>query len=89
VKLLQVAPNMEPFPWISNIEWYARWLPEFVVARTDSLGGVYVSEAETKGRFGEPAERFECPGRVVLVYNRESDANFHTYLRDHPFLADR
>jgi len=44
VKLLQVAPNMEPFPWISNIKWYARWLPDFVVARTDSQGGRFVAE---------------------------------------------
>jgi hypothetical protein len=78
---------MEPFLWVMNPKWYKRFLPEFVISFSGHGAAFYIPEDEIVRRFGSPADRVECSGRVILVYNRTTDGLFRTYLRDHPSLA--
>ena len=79
---------MDPFLWVMNPKWYERFLPEFVISFSGHSEDFHIPEDEIVRRFGQPVDRFECLGRVVLVYNRTSDELFHTYLRDHPLLVN-
>jgi len=86
-QVIQVTPTMDPFLWVINPKWYRRFVPEFVISFSGHGKAFYIAEDEIVKRFGSPADRFECAGRAILVYNRVTDRYFHTYLMDHPLLV--
>jgi hypothetical protein len=81
IKIIQVTEDLKPYHWISNVEWYQRYLPQFILLyNSQTLLDPQASRHYITERFGLPAEEFQCQGRDVMVYSRKSDWNFHTYL---------
>ena len=79
LKISVVTRDITPHFWISNFKWYKRFPPEFIVinvlnsAAPPSTDLNLISEKTVIDRLGIPASRFECPGRIILVYNRPND----------------
>ncbi len=71
--VMQVLPSLLPFLWVSNTRWYDRFPPEFLILDHNAPAGHQMSESIILARLGSPADRFECPGHSILVYNRPTD----------------
>lgn len=82
VRVYQVAPDLEPYHWLSNRYWHrgepgSRFPdPSYTFLVTDTLDTTAVL-----ARFGEPAAKVSCTGGDVWIYNRDTDSAFHRLYR--------
>ncbi len=73
--VVQVMPNLEPFPILSNLNDYQDKF-EFIILDYGNLTPTSIDRGLVLQRFGAPATSFICSTYEVLVYNRASDAAF-------------
>ena len=85
--ILPLLGDLRPYIWLVNPQWYRRFPAQFIVYDPRAPAGFQMKEADIVKAYGSPADRFECPGRSVLVYNRPGDqlsARLLPYIGDAP-----
>ena len=86
VQILQVNPDLTPFVWINNPQWYSRFAPQFILFNPDEAQPLDLSIAIN--RYGYPAEIATCPSRELWFYNRPYDQRFQTDIAQHPYTVN-
>lgn len=76
--VVQVAPDLSPFHWLSNLAWY-EIEPEFVVIDLSQPvnNAMRIDENLILSRYGEPDATFQCGDSKILVY-RSAGNKFRT-----------
>lgn len=75
VVVVQVAPNLLPYRWENNSDWYKDDF-NFIIIDQPSTTWLSINKETVINRFGEPALIFSCEGMEILVYNRPTDTLF-------------
>jgi hypothetical protein len=75
VAIVQVSPNLLPFRWENNSDWYKDDF-SFIIVDQPSTTWLSINKETVINRFGEPALVYSCEGSEILVYNRPTDTLF-------------
>ncbi|MFC1707859.1 hypothetical protein ACFL59_13770 [Planctomycetota bacterium] len=91
LRIYPVWPNLKPYPWLGNKDWYLGGVGarnhddpiyHFFITGSNKHGGGGLSRAHLR-YFGEPIAHESCMGYEVFVYDHTMDSKVKAAFRQH------
>lgn len=86
--VVQVSPDLAPFMFLGNSDWYYEDQFDFIIIDRTATYGYQIDPGMVLARFGPPAATATCGSNDILVYNRATDDafrhQFDRYLKPKP-----
>jgi hypothetical protein len=77
ITLVQVDPEIHPFRWENNSDWYNDDFYFILVDKPETITSFSIHKETVTDRFGPPQATYSCEQMEILVYNRSSDTEFN------------